>query len=687
MKFTFPFWLKLLLTLASGTVAASEECIGCHEQEVAEWKGSHHKAAMASPDEQSVLGNFEGAEFSGGDVHVIFHREGPDFVMTVSEEAERTSYPVAYTFGIYPLQQYLIDIGDGRLQAFNVAWDSRPAGEGGQRWFRLDEADDTHPGDPFHWSGIYQNWNNQCASCHTMGLSRNYDSLRDQYSTVWDQAGVGCESCHESAGEHAEAERQGAKHAPDPGLAAMGRWFPSDGDQSPRHEGQPSSAVQVPTCGRCHSLRTPLADEPGGQVHEEYRLALLNEPLYYADGAVREEVFVLGSFEQSKMFQQGVVCSDCHNPHSGELKLEGNAVCAQCHKASDYDIRQHHHHSPESSGAQCVNCHMPESTFMKVDDRREHSFKVPRPDVSEQSSSPDVCLGCHEDKTSDWSKKTVGTWAPHLFDQPTWFHDQRQPFLDILRMIEDPERPVIERATLLARHGPQAAQEVPALLHRMISSDHPMLRATAIGAAGADDSFIDSVRKRLEDETLNVRLAAAEFLIQAGQRRAVSAPVLEEYEHFLDMDSDLPAGRARKARYFLATDRVYRAEQELRVGLDKDPGHVQSAILLADILRSGHRNDEAVEVLSDALAAVPRHAGLVHVRGLTQLALRNYPQALADLEQAWQWAADEWLYGYRYAVALYRLDQVEKARNVLEPLRERFPDVREVRQLAREIAP
>jgi hypothetical protein len=58
-------------------------------------------------------------------------------VRTDGPDGALRDYPIAYTFGVYPLQQYLIAMPGGRLQALGVAWDSRPKEQGGQRWFHL----------------------------------------------------------------------------------------------------------------------------------------------------------------------------------------------------------------------------------------------------------------------------------------------------------------------------------------------------------------------------------------------------------------------------------------------------------------------------------------------------------------------------------------------------------------------
>ncbi|WP_322002149.1 tetratricopeptide repeat protein [Marinobacter alexandrii] len=676
----------LFLALASVLVIAEPaDCAGCHAVEVREWRQSQHAGAMAPAGPDTVSGDFTGATYGDNEIRARFSREDGAYVISATEAGNTQEWTVRYTFGVYPLQQYLIGIGDGRLQAFNIAWDSRGASEGGQRWFRLDEPGQNHPGDAMHWTGIYQNWNNQCADCHSTGLERNYDVQSDTYDTTWDHVAVSCLACHETAAEHAEARRQDKAHSAGVDLAAMGAWLVSEGNRPPRHRGDSSSDAQVPTCGRCHSLRTSLADTKGGQVHDQFSLSRLELPLYYSDGRVREEVFVLGSFEQSKMFQAGVVCSDCHNPHSGKLKAEGNAVCAQCHNAGDFDTQEHHHHPEGSEGAECVNCHMPESTFMKIDDRREHSFMVPRPDVSRDSGSPDVCFACHTDRDRQWSVNTVDDWFPELNEKATWHHIQQQDMADLVGYVTDAGKPALRRATLMEQRGEALARNRLTVVENLLHSDHAVMRESAYRVLrhGAKDQVRALAQAGIEDPALAVRIAAFETLVRLGQALDSSAweNAREEYEHFLDVQSDLPSGLVLKARYLLATDRVYRAEQVLAKALEKDRGYVPAAIQLTDILRSGDRNREAIRLINATLEASPDEARLIHLRGLINLKLKDYPAALESLKKAAELEPGQWLFGYRYAVALYQLGEKEKARDVTGALLDRFPDNRRIRAL------
>jgi hypothetical protein len=139
------WWVALAAVIVLGRVAAradepptylgAQACAGCHAAEFDAWKGSHHALAMQKADAATVLGDFAGAQLEHFGVTTNFFRDADKFmVRTDGPDGALHEYPIAYTFGVYPLQQYLIAMPGGRLQALGIAWDSRPKEQGGQRW-------------------------------------------------------------------------------------------------------------------------------------------------------------------------------------------------------------------------------------------------------------------------------------------------------------------------------------------------------------------------------------------------------------------------------------------------------------------------------------------------------------------------------------------------------------------------
>src|SRR6185436_800928 len=271
----------------------------------------------------------------------FFRKDGRFFVRTDGADGALADFEVKYTFGVHPLQQYLIGFPDGRMQALSIAWDARPREQGGGRWFHLypDERIDHH--DPLHWTRLSQNWNFACAECHSTNLRRNYDAQGDRFATTWSDLSVGCESCHGPGSDHVTwAEKGGSK-----GIAIAlderrGVTWAIDASHNARRNRPLASHREVETCGVCHARRSPLGDDPGptGRLTDTHAPSRLTQDIYYADGQQREEVYTYGSFLQSKMYARGVTCSDCHDPHSQRLRATGNAVCAQCHAPAAYDV-------------------------------------------------------------------------------------------------------------------------------------------------------------------------------------------------------------------------------------------------------------------------------------------------------------------------------------------------------------
>ncbi|MGE5849128.1 MAG: cytochrome c3 family protein, partial [Candidatus Methylomirabilota bacterium] len=360
------------------------------------WQGSDHDRAMQKASGRTVLGEFNGAPFRyAGTTSTFFKRDGKFYVRTDGPDGKLADFEIKYTFGLDPLQQYLIELPGGRIQALSIAWDVPR-----RRWFHLYPKERIDFRDELHWTRPAQNWNFMCAECHATDLTRNFDPSSRAYRTRWTRLGVGCQACHGPSSRHVEWARAGDKGAgaePSKGL--------------PVNLKGADSTAEIEACARCHARRAPLGD---GFRHEhrlmdDYLPALIDEGLYHADGQILDEVFEYGSFLQSRMHAAGLRCSDCHEPHGLKLRAPGNAVCTTCHtagppaalphvntrelKAMEYDAPNHHFHKPGGPGSRCVDCHAPARTYVVVNPRRDHSFRIPRPDLSVKLGTPNACTG------------------------------------------------------------------------------------------------------------------------------------------------------------------------------------------------------------------------------------------------------------------------------------------------------
>ncbi|MBD3648500.1 MAG: hypothetical protein HUJ31_13845, partial [Pseudomonadales bacterium] len=373
------------------------ECVVCHQEQAEAWQGSHHRHAMHEATPEFVRGNFNDVSYDrSGQVFRFYRKDGQYCVETVGPDGQVARFTVKYTFGWVPLQQYLLDMGDGKLQALDVAWDTEQ-----NRWFAIDPETSPSAGDWLHWTGGAMTWNTMCADCHSTNIQQNYDAATDSFGTTWSTINVGCEACHGPGRAHVE-------------LMASGVDVDETRIRADLQLTTVASATEtVAGCAPCHSLREKLTENYGhdGNWLDHFNPQLPLPPAYFSDGQIRQEVYVYGSFLQSRMYSEGVDCNDCHDPHSLGLKagLDNNGLCLQCHE-QDYATRKHHFHPLDSSGSQCIECHMPGRLYMGVDFRRDHSFRAPRPDLSRTHDVPNACANCHEDRTAEWAANKVVEW-------------------------------------------------------------------------------------------------------------------------------------------------------------------------------------------------------------------------------------------------------------------------------------
>jgi predicted CXXCH cytochrome family protein len=688
------------------TFAGTATCARCHPREAEAVRGSHHGRAMQVADERTVLGDFGGVTVTDGGVTATFlRRAGAFWVRTEGPDGRTGDFRVAYTFGVEPLQQYLLPLPGGRLQAFGLAWDTRPRAEGGQRWFALYPGRGLRPGDPLHWTGRDQTWNFQCAECHSTGLRKGYDPEGDRYRTTWAELPVACEACHGPGSAHvtwAEGRRREAGPA-GPGQRGLpvrlgrppGTWTMTARGTA-AWQGLPRDAAEVDACGRCHARRRPIV-EPypyGRPLLDTHVPALLEPGLYHADGQIRGEVYEWGSFVQTRMFRAGVTCADCHEPHGGTLRAPGNALCGACHLPARFEAASHHRHPPGSAGARCVSCHMPARTVMAVDRRRDHGFPVPRPDLAVALGTPEPCTGCHQDRAPEWAAAEVARWRGGAAARPHFapaLEAGRRGDADagpaLVRLATDRDQPGIARATalgLLAEHlaapGALTALEAgladPDALVRMAAADATLGLAPAPRARLAASALLDPVRA--------VRLAAARALADVprgslgeGERRAL-APALAELVAAERVNADRPEAHVNLAVLHERLGRPGDAEAALRTALRLAPDFVPALLGLADLLRARGRDAEGEPLLVAALRAAPDDPEALAALGRRRARQGRWAEALVLLGRATAAAPEAPHLARAHAAALHAAGQADRAIEVLEAAHRRRPADREV---------
>lgn len=673
-------------------------CAACHRDAYDNWLQSDHRHAMEVPDAQSVLGDFKDARFDYfGTPSRFFTRDGRYYVQTDNAKGEPETFPIAYTFGHYPLQQYLVAFPDGRLQALSISWDSRPAAQGGQRWFHLYPERKVAHDDPLHWTGAFQNWNSRCASCHSTNLVKNYSQQDNRYDTHWQEINVGCEACHGPGSRHV-AWANGRRSLPDEGLVTrLGKsWEPHDGQLPiPQLADSPLSG-QLQVCAGCHSRRSELQQpDVAADYFDNYTLSPLLEGRYFADGQIHEEVYEAGSFLQSRMHQNHVVCSNCHEPHSGKPRVAGNGLCLQCHQAAKYQTQAHFFHEPDSPGAQCVNCHMPTRTYMGVDVRRDHSLRIPDPLASVQLGVPDACAACHADKGDQWAADIIarrtGRKTPYYTHAPLLAaarKDEATVAPDLLAYARDAGRPPILRSIALLESARfPSAQQLDAVDKALASTD-PLLRLGAVAAlngASMTERFT-RLQALLADPVKAVRMAVAEQLAglplaQAPEpARAALGRLFDEYRQSLLYNADMPESMSNLALFQAAQGETDAAEKSLLQARVLAPRYLPAMLNLSDLYRARGRDDLGEPLLREALAAYPESADVRHMLGLLYVRTARTPDSVPLFEQASRMAPGNAQYALVYAVALVETGRKAQGVQVLQQAARRFPANDAIRQ-------
>lgn len=651
---------------------------------------------MQLPNENTVLGNFDNQRFEYNGVSSLFYRKGDEFwVQTDGPDGKLTDYPVEYVFGVDPLQQYLLPLPGGRLHALSISWDSRPAQAGGQRWFHLYPDETVDYLDPLHWTGVYQNWNGRCAECHSTRLEKNFDPATATFGTTWTELNVSCEACHGPGRNHVElAEADKLASAAAGGfpldLNERGQWQFQGDKAIARRKDDHGKSMQVENCARCHSRRGTLGQYRHGlDLLDTHRLSLLESPLYHPDGQILDEVYVYGSFAQSKMYAAGVVCSNCHQPHSLELRAPGNQVCAQCHLPSKFDSSTHHHHSQGSTGAQCANCHMPETTYMVVDPRRDHSMRIPRPDLSVVLGVPNACNQCHSEKKAEWAVGSLRQWGINFNDTGT--HPARAmaqarngdgravPVLKDLAL--DNSQSHILRASALVELGDFANREAFDAAVELLDSKDPLLRLAAVRALEflPRQQLFGVLGNHFEDPSKAVRLEIARVLAsvplqQADSRSAEQLQRLfDEYLSTLAQHTDMPGTQLQLGVFFSARQQWPAAELAYQRALQLNPQFLPALLNQADLYRSLQREDEARSSLLQATRIAPGRPAPWHALGLLEIRVGNQQLALNYLRQAAELETEGVRNRYVYAIALHDNGQVTEALTVLKQLHRGVP--------------
>lgn len=707
------------------TFVGRSACIDCHRDQHEAFVGSHHDRAMDLATDETVVGNFNNAILEHDGLTSRMFRDGNRFLVhTEGEDGKMQDFHVKYVFGVEPLQQYMVEFDRpaempedelSRLQVLRISWDTEK-----KEWFYLrppDVDEKLQPDDPLHWTGIAQRWQTMCAECHSTNLATNFDSKSLQYHTTFSEIDVSCEACHGPASLHVELANQKSLF-----------WDRRHGYGLAKLKGE-DAQPQLQACAPCHSRRSQLADafQSGNEFCDHFHLELLRDDTYFADGQIKDEVYVYGSFIQSRMYHKGIRCSDCHDPHSLKLKHSGNETCTSCHQhsAGKYDVPSHHHHQPGTAGAMCVDCHMPERTYMDVDPRRDHSLRVPRPDLSVKLGTPNACSGCHVAdridsiqqplrgelaeyadwqqasqqneqvaelirETDKWCDEACERWYGVVRSQPRHFaesitafrRDQDVEQMLLLAMQTDETAPAIARASALDQLATAGVSEAVATAEKIILAprEDPIVRAAAINVfmnSGNAAKTKKALLPLLKDPIRLIRVEAARVLTASGTYQTLSGAEQASVDHALAEVKESMMQTSDRAGAHMGWAMMCEARGRYREAVV-----AYETAMRVEPTTTGPRTNLAALLEQMASQSSPAVQAQIIAR-VKQLRADELPLLGRDVALAPDIAAAQ----YRYGLALYLAGKLDEAMDRLEravELEPQTPAFRQARDLLKE---
>jgi len=606
-------------------------CVSCHQDEYDLWKGSHHDLAMQVANDSTVLGDFNEVKTQIDGVDYFFFKKGKDFYVKIREiDDSEKEYKIAYAFGVTPLQQYLIDFDKGKKQVLRVTWDTIK-----NVWFHQYEGDKIETQDWLHWTNGAQNWNTMCAECHSTNLKKNYIVEKDSFHTTYSVINASCESCHGPGEKHVNWANANPDAKEDIGYILKGK----------------TQMDQLNLCAPCHARRVKLTKDlvPGETFADQYMVQNITTNYYHGDGQIDEEDYVYGSFLQSKMYGIGIKCSDCHDAHSLQLKFKGNKLCLQCHVPDNYDSKKHHFHQENTEASQCINCHMTGKLYMGNDFRRDHSFRIPRPDQSVKYDTPNACKACHDKESNQWAADWVEKWygserREHFSDALLLSSSQnlsKEDRLMLDKFIVDLKFPEIARATVIENLSYTEPDQYASLLLALKDSS-AIVRYNALmkfrNLPLPDRTSI--ALKHMNDSVKLVRIGVAQLAIGIDERTLSELEKNSlnksrtELETMLYSNADFSTGRAQLGDYYLQNNDYKTAIKHYEMALKKDSLLYMVYSNLATVYSLVNDYDKALKTLDIWSAKNPELSRPHYLKALLYFEMKNDEQAIAALKTA-----------------------------------------------------
>jgi tetratricopeptide (TPR) repeat protein len=675
------------LPVKKAEFVGGKECISCHQREYNLWKGSDHDNAMDLANDSTVLGDFNNVrvQFRGKE-HKFYKRDGKYFVFTEGPKGEMGEYQITHTFGIRPLQQYLVPFENGKYQCLPITWDTEK-----KEWYHLFDKvyaeENITPTNWLYWTNQGQNWNGMCAECHSTNLNKNYNLEKDSFNTTWVDIDVNCETCHGPGSEHLEWAK----------LPPMARSYDDNFGLVLKTSGTTSKQF-VEACAPCHARRTSLGvnDHTTTEFYQNHMPQLPVPSNYFIDGQILEEVYVFGSFTQSDMYMKDVICSDCHDSHSIEFKFEDNALCTQCHRTEEYDTYDHHFHKYKGEdgapvidkfgkkievgeGALCKTCHMPGRYYMGVDFRRDHSFRIPRPDLSIELGVPNACNDCHADKSAEWSQQYINKYYgenkkkhyAQVFADAVNIKDGADTSL--IKIIENDLYPEIIRAAAVNYLGGYSNEKAYNKIKTALNDVEPVVRVEAIDAFTANDEedFVNSLLPLINDPVKVVRIQAANKLSMlpkesfSEKQFKTLTSVLDEYLETLKYSADFPAGRYNLGNFYSNKGDFTNSELNYKRAIEFDSLFYPAKSNLAMLYYNNGKLQEAESLFKDLIQNHPEYNEGNYFLGLLYAEQSRFKEAAEQLEiAATKMERNRRIY-YNLGLIYQQLNETSKAESYL----------------------
>ncbi|HAV14228.1 MAG TPA: hypothetical protein DCX06_12160, partial [Opitutae bacterium] len=500
-----------------------------------------------------------------------------------------------------------------------------------------------------------------CAYCHTTEFQKNFNFEANSYHTTWVQQGLSCIECHSGIEEHLIAAKQ------------------------PNYTTSLKQLDKIQTkdnCFTCHSRRDQLtadAFEVGDDYYDHFDVSLPDQPgLYYADGQIRDEVYVHASFEMSRMAHAGVTCMDCHNPHTLEhiLPPDNNMLCMRCHEAGGtlnapiINPVQHSFHREGSTGNKCVECHMPQTTYMQVDPRADHGFHSPDPLMTKEFGIPNACSKCHTDQTLDWAVEHAENWYGERLAKSRQrarakaitaaYQYQPEGMEQLLELAANEEIDAWQATYtgLLANYLPNP--RVIEHLKSLAEHQSPMVRSRVVRGLSMLEQIDTIVFDKLKDSHRNVRLMAARSIASRNQT-ITDSQAASEWETYQDFNSDRPQSVLLKANKAAIENRPAEVQKYVARALLMDSKNPEMYHQAAILLSTAGLNEVAVRYLNSGWEMAPSNAMFPYSLGLLAAESGDLNKAVGYLEETVAMQPEFYRAWYNLSLAYQRLNKPEDA--------------------------